>query len=311
MKYSEFRGVRIPQFTLGTVQLGMDYGLGEFTAKPSEDYAFEILDCAARHGVSMLDTANNYGTSETVIGRWLRSRGDTADMQVVTKIGPLDHSSSAALREDILRQTRASMENLGVSQLDVLMIHSFEDYDRDKETCREVFREMREMGWYRLSAISAYSRHDYRVLAESGFDAVQIPLNVFDWSQIENGGISAMADAGMLIFVRSVFLQGLVFMKPEELDPRMDFCAPYLKRYLALCREFGVSPAALAVSFALSVPGVRSVVLGVQRVEQLESNCELMEQLISLSPAQMDSLHAAFRGIDPRVVNPGCWFNHT
>lgn len=85
------------------------------------------------------------------------------------------------------------MKNLGMDTLDCLMLHSFDDYD---------------------------------VIAESGFDATQIPLNVFDWGQIDNGGIEKIANAGMMIFVRSVFLQGLVFHTPEDFDPRMDFCVP-------------------------------------------------------------------------------------
>ena len=67
------------------------------------------------------------------------------------------------------------------------------------------------------------------MIAESGLDGTQIPLNVFDWGQIENGGIEKIAKSGMMMFVRSVFLQGLVFHAPEDLDPQMDYCAPYLK----------------------------------------------------------------------------------
>ena len=88
---------------------------------------------------------------------------------------------------------------------------------------------MKKQNLFRYSAISAYSRHDYGMIAESGFDATQIPLNVFDWGQIENGGIEKIAKSEMMIFIRSVFLQGLVFHTPEDLDPRMHFCVPYLR----------------------------------------------------------------------------------
>lgn len=311
MNYIDVKGMNMSAFTLGTVQLGMDYGLGDFTQKPSRDAAFHLLDRAIACGVNTLDTANNYGDSEAVIGQWLRTKKPEDRPYVITKVGPFDHSSQQKLRDDIFRQTEKCLKTLGLDTLEMLMVHSFEDYAQNPPTVFSAFEDLKSQNMIKRSALSAYSRHDYQVLSESGFDAVQIPLNVFDWGQIESGGIQKIADANIAIFTRSVFLQGLVFLKPDEVDPRMDFCVPYLQKYLALCDEFGLDPATLALSFVLSVPGVTSVVLGCQTPQQLENNCQLMNQVVTLSMGQMKKIHTAFHGIDPRVINPGCWFNHT
>ena len=154
-----------------------------------------------------------------------------------------------------------------------------------------------------------YSSDDYFDVAKAGFDAVQIPLNIFDWKQIDNGGVKALADAGMMIFTRSVFLQGLVFFKPDQLDPRMDFCAPYLEKFLDFCDEFKLSPSVLAMSFVLSITGVDSLVLGCQRIEQLDSNCEKIDSVRRLTDDEMQKIHAAFADMDPRVIDPRQWFN--
>ena len=313
MKYITAKGQKMSRFSLGTVQIGMTYGLGEHKEKPSEEVAFGLLDRAMEHGIDNLDTANNYGDAEAVIGRWLQKRRANNETLpwIVTKVGPFNHGSADILRDDILRQTEGCCKNLGVETLDCLMLHNFEDYEKNPDVIRKVFEEMKDQNLYRYSAISAYSRHDYGLIAESGFDATQIPLNVFDWGQIENGGIEKIAKADMMIFIRSVFLQGLVFHTPEDLDPRMDFCAPYLRRYLELCKEFEVSPAVLALSFVLSVPGVTTAVLGCDTADQVVQNCQLFDQTIALSDDQMSLLRDAFANIDPRVINPGCWFNHT
>lgn len=60
MKHVNVKGMDMSVFTLGTVQLGMDYGLGEHTQKPPKEAAFALLDRAAACGVNALDTANNY-----------------------------------------------------------------------------------------------------------------------------------------------------------------------------------------------------------------------------------------------------------
>ena len=89
----------------------------------------------------------------------------------------------------------------------------------------------------------------------------------------------------------------------------MDFCFPYLNRFIELYKEFELSPAALALSFVLSLPGVTQAVMGCDTADQVESNSKLFDQTVKLTDEQMNKLHDAFRGIDPRVINPGMWFN--
>ena len=311
MRYVQAKGLDLSAFALGTVQLGLTYGLGEHAEKPTEEAAFAILDKAVDLGVNTLDTANNYGESEAVIGRWLTKRRAEGKKlpYIVTKVGPLNHGSYDILRDDVMYQLEGCMKRLCIDKLDIFMLHDYEDYAEDRDAMQKIFAEIKPQGLYDYSAISAYSRHDYSVIAESGFDATQIPINVFDWGQIETGGMQKLADSGMMIFTRSVFLQGLVFHTPEDLDPRMEFCFPYLRRFIELYKEFELSPAALALSFVLSLPGVTQAVMGCDTADQVESNCKLFDQTVTLTQDQLDNLHDAFHGIDPRVINPGTWFN--
>ena len=313
MNFFELNGRKLSSFQLGTVQLGMKYGLGADCGKQSEEAAFGILDKAAELGVNNLDTANNYGDSQKVIGRWLeKRRNEKKELPfVITKISPLKHGSYDILRDSVLFQTEGCMRELGVEKLDCLMLHDFEDYAQDRDALRRIFEEMKDNGYFRTCGISAYSRHDYGMIAESGFDVTQIPLNVFDWTRIDDGGIRKIADAGMKIFARSTFLQGLVFHTPEDLDPRMAFCIPTVKRWNELCREFDMEPSVLAMSFILSVPGITCAVLGCDTETHVELNRAMMDRVRELSDAQMAILHEAFRDTPADVLNPGVWFNHT
>ena len=308
MKYVNSKGYDMSVFSLGTVQLGIDYGFGEFSSKPTKERSDAILNKAAELGVNTLDTANNYGESERVIGTWMKETGNRPI--IVTKIGPFDHSSPEALRADIMAQARKCLEDLQVDQIDIIMDHNFEDYEQNPEIVRECFAQLKAEGVMKLSGISAYSKHDYSLIAESGFDVVQIPQNIFDWSQIDNGGIQKIADAGMSIYARSVFLQGLVFMNPDELPEQMDFCVPWLRKFRALADEFNMEPAILALSFVLSLPAITTVVLGCQTPEQIESNCAMMDKVQKLTDEQMDKIHDAFKGIPIEVINPVYWPAH-
>jgi len=56
---------------LGTVQFGTDYGISNQDGKTSLDEIEKILDVAMHNGISIVDTAAIYGTSEEALGKTL------------------------------------------------------------------------------------------------------------------------------------------------------------------------------------------------------------------------------------------------
>ena len=72
MKYNETKGVSISELSLGTVQLGVSYGINNQSGKPDRTQAFGILDTALTNGISALDTAAAYGDSEQSSGSGCR-----------------------------------------------------------------------------------------------------------------------------------------------------------------------------------------------------------------------------------------------
>jgi aryl-alcohol dehydrogenase-like predicted oxidoreductase len=58
----------ISKMTLGTAQLGLNYGIANNEGKPGEEKALRILDSALASGVNCIDTAADYGDSEKIIG---------------------------------------------------------------------------------------------------------------------------------------------------------------------------------------------------------------------------------------------------
>ena len=309
MKSNTVKGQDITILSLGTVQLGLNYGIHNDSGKPSQETAFRILDEAMNAGINTLDTAAGYGNSEEVIGAWLKTVAEDQRPFIVTKAAKLDHSSLEALRADLQSRVASSKARLGLPQLPMLMLHNCDDYLCDKENVKLVFDELKASGEILYAGISAYSNHDYGELASSGFDAVQIPVNIFDWGQIENGGLQKLKDSGMMIFVRSVYLQGLVFQDPDSIPERMAFCRDTLVKFRNLCKKYQLSPAVLALSYALSLPGVTSLVLGSETVEQVRQNARLLKEAVTLSPEQMAEIRENFLDTELRILNPSMWPN--
>ena len=87
---------------LGTVQLGMPYGLGQWRqGLMPESVAFSILDAAWEMGITTLDTSPDYGIAEERIAKYMKIN-PTKQFHIISKIkslmdSSLDISSSFAL----------------------------------------------------------------------------------------------------------------------------------------------------------------------------------------------------------------------
>jgi aryl-alcohol dehydrogenase-like predicted oxidoreductase len=104
-------------------------GMSEFYG-PSDDAASTaLLGELAERGVTLIDTADNYGMghNETLIGAWLRASGRAGQMKIATKCG-IERSPAVGRRINntpayIRRCCDASLSRLGIEQIDLYYLH--------------------------------------------------------------------------------------------------------------------------------------------------------------------------------------------
>src|SRR5215472_14856979 len=93
-----------------------------------EDQALALMDAAWQAGITHFNTADAYGggRSELAIGRWIASR--RVRPQLTTKtFNPMQAGADHGLKpERIARQLRASLDRLGVGQVDLYLAHEFD-----------------------------------------------------------------------------------------------------------------------------------------------------------------------------------------
>src|SRR5215210_4781367 len=119
-------GVKVPRIILGCGNFGGIGSAPEFFGQgEGEEEAFRIMDAAWELGITMFDTADAYGggQSETVIGKWMASRG--VHPQITTKtFNPMaegqDHGLAPAR---IGRQIESSLDRLGIDAVDLYLAH--------------------------------------------------------------------------------------------------------------------------------------------------------------------------------------------
>lgn len=138
-----------------------------FGATTEESLSRRLLDQYVEAGGNFIDTSNNYafwaaeaGSSETLLGRWLKDRGRRDDVVIATKVGALPNRVGAALedieglgRAAIMRGIETSLNRLGTDYIDLYYAH-IDDRTTDLEETLAAFDELVGSGKVRAIACS-------------------------------------------------------------------------------------------------------------------------------------------------------------
>ncbi len=291
---------------LGTAQLGQSYGIANRTGQPDEETADAVLELAWRLGIRYLDTAQAYGRAEEIIGRCPHGScaAGTAGFRVITKLAPELGDAGAAELEASLE---GSWARLGGQPIWGMLLHAEALLDRWEGRLGDTLREWRERGRITHLGVSIASEEGMRKAIEMGdMELIQVPANAFD-RRMHRAGLFARAEAaGKKVFVRSVFLQGLMLLEPREAARRLPPAAEAVARLDAFCAEHTTDRRRFAVGYARHHAPNALLVIGSETPAQVADNCQLISEAPP-APQLYEEWDAVWSSDDQLLVNPSRW----
>lgn len=280
------------KIVLGTVQLGLTYGINNSLGKPSEAEAFRILDFAHNSGVKLLDSADAYGESLSVIGGF--HKATSKYFEVISKF-KIDNAS-------ITEKLKNCLELTGLPSLYSYMYHDFGDYASGRVMDELV--ALRDGRLIKKIGVSLYSVDQLKVVVnDSSVDLIQLPVNVFDLSADKMELLRRARISGKEVHARSVFLQGLFLRDPEMLTGNLFSFRPYLEKLNYFTKQMDIDLKKYALNFVLHQQCIDRIILGVERVEQLQENLSLMIDNFDISKCPKIELADQ----DMYLLNPSNW----
>jgi aryl-alcohol dehydrogenase-like predicted oxidoreductase len=308
-------GVLVTEFALGTMTFGQEAG---------EQAAGEILDRYVEAGGNLIDTADVYppagpkGTSEEIIGRWLKARPGARDAIVLATKGRgrMDDSgnSEGLSRRWIIRACEQSLKRLQTDYIDLYQAHQWDPATPIEESLAP-FDALVRAGKVRYVGVSNFTgwqleravlvaEHEglaapvslqpqYNMLArEIEWELVPVclqhRLSIIPWGPLAQGWLSGKyrPDAAPTGATRL----------GEDPDRGVE---AYSRRNVertwrvvevvdAIASELGVPPARVALRWLADRPGVTAPLLGARTAEQIADN--LMAAAVTLSDEQRHRL---------------------
>jgi len=313
MEVIERDGIRISRLTLGTVQLGMPYGIANRSGQPDEETGRRVLDEATGGGIVSFDTAQGYGSSETVLGRYFAGR---TGYTIISKMSlNLDPGASETEIERVLTdKIEASLERLKLDRIPVMMLHHASDLLKYGRKLTAACGSLVRNGYACKLGVSfgadpvELSREIWAIARNPLFEAVQVPVNALDHRLLTGGLLREMGEAGKIVFARSIFLQGLLFLGPDDIPGHLGAAGPFLAQLRRIAVAEGVTLPELAMAFVRDIPGVHSLVIGAETPEQIGKNLAWFRGP-AISGRSRRDIAAVAAKVPERIISPHLWGN--
>ena len=225
-----------------------------------------MLAIAARAGLGVLDTAAASAHGETLLGAVLPR---PAPFKITIKAARGDKGP-----DYVEAEAKATLTRLGLTRADAIMVQSAGDlFSPYGSALWDRLKALRDSGLFARVGISAYASDDPAGLARRFRpDLIQAPASLLDQRLLIDGALAKVRDLGIEVHLRSIFLNGLLFLPPDRAPSQLGAAAiSRLSRARRLIAEGRSDPLQAALGFALSRPEANAVIVGAATAAELSA----------------------------------------
>jgi aryl-alcohol dehydrogenase-like predicted oxidoreductase len=282
--------------------------------------SFAVLDRFAGTGLNAIDTADVYsawapgnsgGESETIIGEWMKARGNRGRIIVVTKVGaPMGKGKEGLSARYIEEAVEASLKRLQTDAIDLYLSH-WPDMATPIDETLGAYQRLIEKGkvrWCGASNLNVALLEAALAAAKAKglprYEVLQPEYNLADRAEFESGlaHLCVRAEIGVITYfsLAKGFLSGKYRTEAHlSQSPRGGGVKAYLNprgfRIIdaleAAAARHKAKPAEVALAWLIARPGVTAPIASATSVVQVDSLVRATE--LALTPADMEALNEA------------------
>ncbi|HEY1008985.1 MAG TPA: aldo/keto reductase [Daejeonella sp.] len=267
-----------PSIGLGCVTFGRE--VDDLTA-------FGLMDHAYSKGIRFFDTASSYsaGGSEIIIGKWLKLNSSIApDMTIATKISP--PYSAGSIRASV----KKSLNNLGVSSLDLVLFHDWDNSIKDPEVL-ETIDNLTRTGFIKIAGCSNFTAAQlkYALLKQdsAGYSRFKYIQNLHNYavSMVDDQLIKVCNRYNVKLIIYSPLGAGFLTGKHKKqvvLGSRFDLVPAHRRIYfndsaghrldilLDTARIHQLKPEDLGMAWVMNQPSISIVLVGARNFQHID-----------------------------------------
>ena len=285
---------------LGTVQFGIDYGISNKDGQCSLDEVKLILEKAEQEGIRIIDTAFHYGESENILGQILPKNHR---FDLITKTPNFETTIVTSKEVKFLENTfLQSLKRLNQISIYGILIHHVDDlFKNGGDLLIKKLNDFKKQGLVKNIGVSVYTVEQInKILSNYSIDLIQVPINILDQRLLKSNTLEKIKSLGIEIHARSIFLQGLLLIDPEDLSPYFESIREHLKKYRLTLKKHKIKPVQAALNFIGNIQEIDVMLCGVSSHAELEDIISSLRKSTPLdfTPYAID---------DSLILNPSNW----
>ncbi|KAF2093423.1 putative aldo/keto reductase [Rhizodiscina lignyota] len=286
-------GPSVPALGLGTMVMAGVYGTA-----PTEEEQFQLLDRAAELGETFWDTANIYGDSEEMLGKWFKRTGKRDEIFLATKFGlvmeGVQFRGIDSTAEYCKQECEKSLKKLGIDSIDLYYAHRLNPETPIEETMRALAELKAEGKINHIGLCEVSSNTLRRAYKIAPVAAVQTEYSAFVREIETDSGTNVLQtcrELDVAVVCYSPLGRGLLtgaYMDRESVtgsddrrathfpwfsEENMDANAKLVNQFKAFANKKGCTSSQLAIAWLLKQGDDTIPIPGTKRIKYLEENC--------------------------------------
>ncbi len=248
---------------IGSGQFALDQT--SVRGRPRSAEVRDMLEIAARTRLTMLDIAGYSPQSDAALG------------DILPRPNPFDICISTVRADrgaDLVEaEARAALRRMGVEQAECIMVPSASElFGSHGAALWDRLKALKDQGVTRKIGVAVFASDDpLGVARRFRPDVVQAPASLLDQRLIVDGTLASIAEMGIQVHLRSIFLNGLLLLPPDRAPNHLKAAAARISRARRLIAEGRSDPLQAALGFALSRPEAHTVLVGVASTAELNA----------------------------------------
>ena len=284
------------KIALGTANFGQKYGLAGKIIK-SDKKIKKIIQFANNSKIKLIDTSNNYGSSETLLGN-----NNLKNFKIITKLKiSNDEKKSNNLENIVFNKVEESLLKLNIKKLYAILLHESNDLKSNKRhKLIKVLKKLKKRNLVSKIGISIYNPKELNFIWPFWKpDIVQCPFNILDRRIYESGWLKKLKKNKTEIHVRSIFLQGLLLKNEKSMPRKFKKWKNIFKKWNNYCKKENISKVQGCVNFIKSFKKISFVIIGFEDIKQVKN-------IISYFENDRKS-YTTIACNDIRLIDPRLW----
>ncbi|MGZ4788714.1 MAG: aldo/keto reductase [Terriglobales bacterium] len=296
------------------------FGGNVFGWTADEPTSFNLLDAFVDAGFDLIDTADSYsrwvpghqgGESETIIGRWVKARGNRDRVIIASKVGSdMGKGKKDLSKKWILEEVENSLHRLQTDYIDLYQTH-WDDPTTPQEETLQAYAKLVEQGKVRAIGASNLSaarlRESLAISDREGlprYETFQPNYNLYDRADYETELEPLCVEEGLGVINYFSLASGFLTGKyRSEADLANSARGQFVKKYVndrgfrilaaldEVAKEHNAKPGQVAIAWLIARPSITAPIASATNVNQLRELIEATQ--LKLDKSSIEKLNQA------------------